>query len=76
MATSRAYWDAAEKVKDDLTSLGDLGVTMYGNLEGDDDVGQLADDLQTVLHSLNDLQARLMELIPALRKVEEALEAV
>ena len=76
MSGSMTYWNAAEAVRDELKDIAVDGENMFGNLESNDDPGELAEALSDIEKRLSKLAAKIGLNVPALRKVGKALDDV
>ena len=76
MASSRAYWGAAEEVAAAVGRLKEKADEIYSELEGSDDVGELADNLESLSGSLDSLVGDITAMLDPLRAADKALQEV
>ena len=70
--TSMTYWNVADNVRGRLNQLAEQGVEMYGNLEADDNPGEMADSLAVIAKELSTLLGEVEPNVAALRRVAKA----
>jgi hypothetical protein len=74
--SSSVYWRTSEAVRDELSTLAQMGNDMQCDLEQNDDPGEVADNLAAILERLDALRDGISVNLKPLRAVSKALADV